>query len=385
MIESSDEEAEKSTAAVKTEQLLSFKTTGRNIAKDALSAEFSLMKGCLKSPLTPKIAQRLADKSGNYLLKLVSPRTDGDTIVLRIETPRGNRLSAVFPSTNALDIPFCKVIFRPLEIDGYPPRSVVDLIRNPEEHTTIVLDAFAEVFGTDVLETLKTSLLTVLPAPTQLGIGEFPIIFVPRPDGQDLQITPVSPAVAFMGMKRVRKHYFQKTQPDRPMPRSKWTEQAVSAKPQNISGAIGGARVRFRADMPVQLSQEEADLFRFAQGGAFPLWRDSAVAARILRYGDRLATDNEFNNKNTRAALDRMADDLISAAVEFIQDTLCDTTDYAKRQGISEKHSALPSLPQLLLKRRWKNTDDEDKARKALTSPHFEHRLAKSREAAEVL
>ncbi|GBR54776.1 hypothetical protein AA106555_1820 [Neokomagataea thailandica NBRC 106555] len=385
MTDGAEEETEKSTQAVKTEQLLSFKTSGRNIAPNALSAEFSLMKGCLKSPLTPKVALRLADKSGNYLLKLVSPRTDGDNAILRIEVPRGNKLGDILPSTNAPDIPFCKVIFRPLEIDGYPPRSVVDLIRNPEDHTTIVLDAFAEVFGTDVLETLKTSLLTVLPAPTQLGIGEFPIIFVPRPDGQDLQITPVSPAAAFMGMKRVRKHYFQKTQPDRPMPRSKWTEQAVSAKPQNISGAIGGPRVRFRADMPTQLSHEEADLFRFAQGGSFPLWRDSAVAARILRYGDRLTSDNEFNNKNTRAALNQVADDLISDAVEFIQDTLRDTVDYAKRQGIAEKHSALPSLPQLLLKRRWKNTDEEDKARKALTSPHFELRLAKSRMAAKGL
>ncbi|GBR44340.1 hypothetical protein [Neokomagataea thailandica] len=385
MTDDVDEEVEKSIPSVKMELLLSFKATGRNIAKDALRGEFNLIKACLKSPFTPEIAKRIAHKSGHYLIKLVSPRTDGDNAILRIEVPRGNQLGDILPSTNAPDIPFCKVIFRPLEIDGYPPRSVVDLIRNPEEQTTIVLDAFAEVFGTDVLEALKTSLLTVLPAPTQLGIGEFPIIFVPRPDGQDLQMTPVSPAAAFMGMKRVTDHYFQKAHPDRPVPRGKWTRQAVSAKPQNISGAIGGPRVRFRADMPTQLSHEEADLFRFAQGGAFPLWRDSEVAARILHYGDRLTADNEFNNKNTRAALDRMADDLISDAVEFIQDTLCETTDYAKRQGLSEKHSARPTLPQLLLKRRWEGKDAEDKARKALTSPHFEHRLTKSREAAEVL
>ena len=387
MTDEADEEAEKSSQDVKKDQLLSFKKTGRRIAEDkeVLVAEFRLMKGCLKSPLTSEIAKRLAHKSGNYLIKLVSSRADGDNVVLRIDTRVGNRLPDILPSTNSADIGFCKVIYRPLEVDGYPPCSVVDLIRNPEDHKKIVLDAFAEVFGADVLDTLRAALLTAPPPPEQLGVGEFPIIFVPGPDGGDLQITPVSPATAFMGMKRVTDYYFQKAQPGRPVPRGKWTRQAVSAKPQNISGAIGGPRVRFRADMPPQLLQEEADLFRFTQGGTFPLWRDSEVASRILRYGDLLEADIKFNNKNTRAGLDQMADCLISDAAEFIQDTVREATDYARRHGIAQKHSALPSLPQLLLKRRWRNTDEKDKARKVLTSPHFEDRLAKNHVAAEVL
>jgi hypothetical protein len=305
--------------------LLSFKTAGRPIPLDDIASEFRLMRDCLKSPLTEGVAIRICEKSGSHLIKLVSPRVDGNHAVLRFDDPGGNRKSSILPSVNAPDIPFCKVVFRPLEIVGHPSASVVDHILNPEDHSSVVLDAFSQAFGSDVLDAMRKSLLVDVKTPQKLGSGEFPIIFIPRPGGGDLQVTPVSPASAFMGMKRAADHYFQKPQPDGPrLPRGRWTKQAISSKPQNISGAIGGPRMRFMATMPPAMQQVEAELYRYIHGGSFPRWRDEEVSTWVLRYADMLEENIKFNNEDTRAALDRTADRLIRDASEFTSDTYAD-------------------------------------------------------------
>lgn len=364
---------------IKTEDLLSFKALGRAVGITELPAEFELMKGCLKSPLTAEVAQRVCEKSGSHLLKLVSPRVDGDHSVLRFDDPSSNRRSAILPSVNAPDIPFCKVVYRPMEVVGHATMSVVDHILNPEEHSEQVLSAFAKVFGDDVLNAMRGVLLTEAKVPLKLGAGEFPIIFVPRAGGGDLQITPVSPAASFMGMKRVTDHYFQKAQPDGPRPpRGRWTRQAVSSKPQNISGAIGGPRVRFLATMPPMMRQEEAELYRFIHGGSFPRWQDPEVSEWVLRYADMIDADARYNNEDTRAALDRTADRMIKDALRFIQDIMGEAARQADEIGIqSEALASPPSVPIVLIRRRWKNDEAYARARKVLTSPHFEDRLRK--------
>ena len=65
-------------AAPKEADLLSFKLTGRPIPLDEVTSEFCLMRDCLKKPLTAEVATRICEKSGSHLIKLVSPRVDGD-------------------------------------------------------------------------------------------------------------------------------------------------------------------------------------------------------------------------------------------------------------------------------------------------------------------
>ena len=233
-----DEESGKS---LNKKEIISFKPLGRPLAVEEVLGEFRLMEAALKNSLTVVVARRICEKSGSHLIKLVSPRVDGEHAVLRVDAPNSNRKSTLLPSVNASDIPYCKVVFRPLEIEGVPAMSVVDHILNPEGHSERVLGDFATVFGDDVLAVMREVLLSPPNIPLKLGAGEFPIIFVPRPGGGDLQVTPVSPATSFMGMKRVTDHYFQKAQSETPRPpRGRWTRQAISSKPQNISGAIGG-------------------------------------------------------------------------------------------------------------------------------------------------
>lgn len=364
---------------LKPEELLSFKILGRTVDFEDLPDEFQQMKDCLKTPLTRGVARRICEKSGSHLLKLVSPRVDGEHATLRFDDPSSNRRSTILPSVNAPDIPFCKVVYRPMEVTGHATMSVIDHILNPEGHSAQVLSAFAGVFGEDVLGAMQDVLLSGSTTPLKLGAGEFPIIFVPRPGGGDLQITPVSPAATFMGMKRVTDHYFQKAQPDGPRPpRGRWTKQAISSKPQNISGAIGGPRVRFLATMPPTMRQEEAELYRFIHGGSFPRWHDAEVAEWILRYADMLDADKQYNNENTRAALDRTADRLIRDTVTFVDEISGDAQRrVTEASGSQDSLPPSPSIPQVLIRRRWKNDEAYNRALKALTSPHFEDRFRK--------
>ena len=45
-----------------------------------------------------------------------------------------------------------KLIFRPLEVEGHPPRSLVDHVLNPDELSPAVTEAFGKVFGDDALK-----------------------------------------------------------------------------------------------------------------------------------------------------------------------------------------------------------------------------------------
>lgn len=365
----------------KKDEVLSFNAKGRKLHLSNVADEFRLMQEILAKELTPEIAARVCEKSGSHLIKLVSPRVDGDHATLRINDPNSKRRSQLLPSTNAPDIPFCKVLFRPLEVEGYAVMSVVDHILNPESHSAQVLGDFSSVFGEDVLAAMQAVLLSPPRAPTNLGAGEFPIIFIPRSGGGDLQITPVSPVSTFMGIKRVTDYYFQRASPDTPRPpRGRWIRQAVSSKPQNISGAIGGPRMRFFATLPPIMQQSEAELFRFIHGGGFPRWRDDEVADWVLRYADKLDADANYNNQNTRSALDAMADRLIRETYAFISETLGDAKKMAEDKGMSvDQLAAAPSTPQVLIRRFWGKEPNFDRAKNAVTSPHFENRLRKSR------
>jgi len=369
-------------AKVSRKDLLSFTPTGRSIAADELEHEFGMMNQAAtkgKGTISPEIFKRVAQKSGTHLTKMVSSRADGDSPVLRVDYPSANHRLPLVPAGSAADIPYAKVLFRPLDIRGETERSFVDHVRNPTDISKSVFEAFASVFGEEAREAVFDALLKSPPAVEWLAAGEFPIIFVPRPGGGDLQITPVSPAAAYMAMERVAKPYFQKQAPGAPrVPRGRWQRQKVSDKLRNISGAIDGPRIRFFAKMPPGMAQEEAELFRFVHGGSFPRLRDPDIAERILKYADLLDRDKEYNDMHTRAGLNRLADWLIEDASSFAAETTEDAKALADIHGIS--HDALKAPPDagnILFRRYWDGDAQYRRARMALSSAHFAYRLGK--------
>ncbi len=198
---------------LKTEDVLSFKSVGRPIRIDDVADEFMLMKSYLKNPLTAAVAGRVCQKSGSHLLKMVSARTDGDQACLYFEASKTNERPKIIPAVDAKDIPFCKVLYRLLEIVERSSRSVIDEIMNPDDISNDILDAFASVFGQEVLDAVRDALLYRPKRVIKLAAGEFPIIFAPRPDRSDLQITPVSPATSFMGVKSAIDALYERKSP----------------------------------------------------------------------------------------------------------------------------------------------------------------------------
>lgn len=357
------------------DKLLSFKPTGRVIELHEVQNEFKLMSEACGRTLTPDIMKRVCEKSGTHLVKLTSPRASGDHAILRIAPSARNMLPALLPSVNATDIPCAKIIFRPLEILGQPPKSLVDHVRNPEKNSAKVCSAFESVFGSDVLMVLKSSLQAPAPEIKQLSAGEFPIIFIPSPMGSDLQVTPVAPASSYMDMKKITEAYFKKQEPNAiRVSRGSWHKQAVSAKPQNISGAIGGPRVRFLARMPKPLLQFDAEIYRFVHGGQFPNWRDPEVIVWVHRYADLLERDRDFNNQNTRAGLDRLLDRLLHDVRAFIMEVMDEAYRVARFHNIPEESLNDPPSPAIILLRRFWPKNGFDQARKALNSSHFDSR-----------
>jgi hypothetical protein len=359
----------------KKEALLSFRCVNRVMTENGVKAEFTLMRSIFdEKPPTPADFHRVGIGSGSHLLKLTTPRADSKQAVLRFARSRSNVLPFFAPSVNAPDIPYAKIVYRPLEIRGHQPKSVVDHIRDPDEISELVLSAFASVFGRECLDSLKSTLLGEGKKITSLpDTGEFPTIFLPCPGGGDIQATPVSPVETFMGFKYMSKAWSFKPSEDGPSrPRGRWIEQSISGKPQNISGMIGGSRKRFLAEMPSVLRDYEAGIRRYAFGGSFPAWRHHGVEASVLQYAGRL--NMEYTNSDIRAGTDWYADQLIQSALDFIADVQADARNLLEEEGNADK--TLPRSPapsSLILRRRWgKNKRDE--ALKALTSEHFRHR-----------
>lgn len=328
-------------------------------------------------PVPAAAMVRVGAKSGTHLLKLISPRADGEQAVLRLPRRLTNTLPELLPSVNAADIPFAKIAFRPIEILGYPARSVAEHMRAADGISEDVLAAFAAVFGHDVAEALRRSLLADLPPITHLPAAEFPIIFLPTPAGGDIQATPASPAGAYNLMKRLRESSFARRDGATPRPpRGCWSRQFVSAKQQNISGAIDKRRCRFLARFPGTLRRAEAELRRFVNGGGFPTMPGVEIVEAALAYADLLERSETYTNSDIRDGLDRRADSLIREAAEFI----ADIREEAQPLAPEGKTPNFPGPEMVILRRKWPG-QTRDRVRQALASPHFRFRLAQAQDA----
>lgn len=363
----------------KARSVLSFRSIGEPIQIDEVTETYRRMAEEYGKPVTPDAMARIGAKSGSHLLKLISPRTDGDQSVMRLSSRLVNQRPKLVPSVNAADIPIAKIAFRPLEVLDHPSKSLVDHLLSPDDISDRVTDSFALVFGADVLAALKSSLAADPTPITRLPAAEFPIIFLPNPAGGDLQATPLAPAAAYMGMRDVIAPYFRKQEKDGPkVPRGTWSKQSVSAKPQNISGAIGGPRIRFHARFPGTLNSFEAELHRFVAGGRFPRMPRADTVDHILGYADLLTQAAGYSNHDIRIGLNRRADRLIADALEFIDEVRTE----AIRLTPAAADLPLPGPGLVLLRCRGVTRDDFDRARQALTSAHFLSRVEAAEERA---
>lgn len=359
----------------KLNELLSHRPLGRILELDRIGAEFELIRRAFeadgKAVPGAKEFKRVGDGSGTHLLKLNSPRAPIGQHISRFIDTATNRHPELFPSIDAGYAKHCKIAFRPLEVAGHPTRSLADHILNPDEEVSpVVVQGFADAFGDDALLALCEALKTPLPVITSLPVAEFPIVFLPRPGGGDLQATPIAPAEAYVRFGEVTEPYFKKQGQGERVPRGRWGKQFVADKPQNISSAVGKQRTRFFAEMPAVLDRWSAELYRYAHGGMFPRWYDDRIVDEIDGYANLLDRSTEHSNAVIRKRLDDRAERLIRGAREFIDETLAE----AKREYPNSELATRPSVATIILRRHWQK-DGFDRARRALTSDHFKSQL----------
>lgn len=356
-------------------ELLSHRLLGRILQPGGIAQEFLLIRRAFEAagkPVPgPKDFALVGRGSGSYLLKLVTPRAPSGQSALRFLGAGRNHASGLIPSIDAKSAPVGKIVFRPLEIAGHSPRHLVDHILNPDEISALVLAGFAEAFGAEALDALRRALVEPLSV-SSLPAAEFPVIFLPRPGGGDIQATPLSPAEAYIGMGDIRASRFQQQGGQPPRLRGYWHRQEVSAKPQNISFAIGKRRIRFMAWMPRVLAHWEAALHRYARGGPFPRWRDENVIPEVQRYAALLEQRGEYSNHDIRQGCDRRADNLIAAARAFVAEVANEMLAYDP----AAKPQKPPKVADLIWNRTWPGDGLRNTARIALTSDHFKERLA---------
>lgn len=364
----------------KLDDLLSHRTPNRILEVNRIGAEFELIRRAFvdkgKAPPSAKDFRRAGAASGTHLLRLISSRASKGQPVARIISPSANRHPELYPSLNPNEgLPYqcAKLVFRPLEVAGRSTRTLADHILNPDEQLSPeVTKAFAKAFGEDALGALRDGLTTPLDAITSLPAAEFPIIYLPRPGGGDLQATPLAPAESYVRFAEVTEPYFREQEEGQPrVPRGRWHRQYVADKPQNISSAVGKQRTRFLASMPDVLDRMSAELHRFASGGRFPQWRDDGVVTAVEGYANLLDRSKDFSNADIRAGLDQRADQLIRAARDFIDETMA-----AAAEAFPDKTlPAPPSIVSVIRRRRWPTKDDQDRARRVLTDHHFKGQL----------
>ena len=364
----------------KPDQILSFRSD-LFVDLSELIDEFRLIRDTLPKTLTPEIANRIGQKSGSHLLKFISPRADGSQACLIFQPFRGEGTIEIWPSTNAPDIPFAKVLFRPIGIEGHTDRGfrcVIDEIIRPDSLSEDVLDAFKKVFGQDVFDAIRDGLLSNHKV-RQLPDKEFPIVFVPNPFGGDLQITPVSPAASIEAIYQATGYFRKKEEAQFKVPPRKLNEKLISDKPQNVSGKLHKKHhgLYLLGEMPEVLSASRSEMFRYIHGGKFPRWRDPAVVDWTIRYADMLDREAKYSDMNTRKALRKVADVLIDDARTFIEETNLEAMKIAASlekeiPSITVNQSAIVSL---ILHRHWGTDHKHRKAKVALHDSRFTHRL----------
>lgn len=362
------------------DKLIGHRPLGRILKEDEIAGEFEMIRrafeaGGKKPPDATKF-QRAGEACGTHMLKLITPRAEIGQHMVRIPSAKTNLQSTLWPSIDAQMAPVTKLIFRPWETVDYAQRSLVDHIRNPDDLSPLVTKGFSDAFGADCLNALQEALTNPIPDITLLPAAEFPIIFVPRPGGGDLQVTPIAPAEAYVRFRDVTEAYFRKQDDGGPpVPRGRWHRQQVTSKPQNISSAVGPQRTRFRASMPRVLDLTSAEFHRYANGGRFPMWRDESVVKAVASYASLLDRSADYSNEDIRSSLEYRADELIGAAGNFIDETLADL----EREYPNIERRGKPTVVAVILNRAWLK-DGWARARRVLSSEYFKARLDAARE-----
>jgi hypothetical protein len=393
---------------------LSVSSIGRPYGVHEIPEIFEDMKKGLKKALPENAFAQAIEKLGTHAPKIISPRAD-KIYGMNFRIPRKNAPSKTWVSGNGALGSHAKVLCRPIAIIGEPGNeSFIERIMSGCKHAPALENAFANAFGQAALNHVKAA---VSKGPTSsAGIalhGEnFPIFYLPGPDGTDIQASPGGYVDAYVAINSLRretratsnawwdfekerqkaikaditndmdKDEAEKQHPQKPRPpQVSWIVTAVSDKMQNAVIGVEKQRSRLFVKFPEVLDQEDADLWRYVNNGAFPPLRNPELPEILVRYAHtfHLWDKMDFKPDALTAKIDNLADAAIRRAIWHIDDIKEDISrDYQHLSETFEPPEIFSLLAQVNVRAAARILDldvDGKTVAGALRSKHFASRL----------
>lgn len=332
---------------------LQFRDPGEVYEQTALDEAFAGMRAEMKGVPTPAQWRTVAERMSTHIPKLAGLRYRQPTLFFPDSADGG---AGLYYSGNVAEAPAAKVLLRPISIAGKDAaRNLVQHIMSPDDVSALVHAGFAAVFGTEALsevaEVLEARAKQTTPDQvSELWPENFPVVFVPGPDGEDRQITPITPPTAYDTLHALRfKHLTREPDVNGRQPfRGHWRRAKISDKFGNICVQIGMHMTLLGARFPEPPVAREADLYAYAHGGRHPRLRDENVRQSLARFLDRFQqhvqpeAGSGYLNPAIEQGLIDHARLLVREAEALIEATHERLEDFAGREAADQKPAVSP-------------------------------------------
>lgn len=312
---------------------LSFHNAGSSYTLDNLASvfqDFVDINGLDVAKFTPSLFERSAKLGATHTLKLLNSNVKNS--VLKIAR-RDGIMPRLFHAGDATAVPAGKIIYRPIAVDGFPQaRSIADHILREDDSSQLIFESFITVFGQQAFDIVYACISKPASAKEELYHEAFPIVYVPGPDGRELQLTPI---VSIETHANMRSEIFPPAAEEGQKKRfGQVSKSEISSKPQNITGAIAPTHVRMRAEFPEPMTVRQADIFRVKAGGYLPALPQDEVKGLLELYAvqyTRLVapTEGEQYIRFTEERMDSIANRIIDVLEEHLNEieALCKVED----------------------------------------------------------
>jgi len=375
-----------------TSEVLSLRSHYREYGSHELKLVFEDIAAAIEvSKVTPDALTRTVASCGTHSAKF--PNSRSKIGGLNFGAQASNMPLKFYYSGGAGDAKLAKILMRPIRIAGeQEDLSFLDRLVLGDNYTEGLEHSFVSTFGQDCLDAVKAALLNRHRKSNgvQIHHENMPVVFIPGPDGEDLQTTPLPPISILSTMWAVKNdawedHQNSKLTSDEEaggkygVGYGSWVTTVISGKVRNVALNIGEKQSRFYSSPPRISSSVDNDMWSLKNNrDQFPRWHDRDIANSTLSYAKKITdySDPEnYVNSAMQSSLDEAARRIIRAARYFIDEIVDEFSLRYPDETITPPSvsSVIRTLPV--------KSDDRAFVHSAIASSHFNKILRKEGEA----
>lgn len=325
--------------------VLSFNDNGKILSLESLESEFEEMKAELgdKQDLVKKFRD-IGKESGNFVPKLNISRASSAFKMNNLENPENRKW---YFSGNSANSAYAKVAHRPLNILGISgSRSLIEHLAHKTNVSARVAEAFANVFGHDVLTAIEEG-LAISDNKDDIYTENFPVVFAPSANG-DIQITPI---IGYEPYKHIRKVKAEFRDTEKFLPTS---ARFIAVQAQNIAGGASSTVLMLKASYP-KIKKDSKDIqdYYLEWESRIGQFFSPDLDEKVHRFIDRIRTQQTEDAYVNR--------DILAGNVSYFKSILNTVNDWLGEQEDTVKQRTMNLTEELKLVRKNLKTliDDE--------------------------